>query len=330
VFFPSMSHALILHIHKSKHRILIGPGGSKIKQLEEKLCVSIVVPKEGDKVTFIGVNFDAATVQDEIEKTVGMKLSSDPLVNCTLSLNFLLHGRLIGKGGVGLAEIREKSGALVEFPPKESPVNTVMLIGTKEAVEKAQKAMEEKLGFKILKIEEVLSEEYVFEKLDLTKDTVCESLFFSGTPLDIQQFNRFIQYLRSATKSLQICVFTLTDDDLKRHLLDLHAKGISIRIITDDSTCTQTGSDILELSRCGIPVRVDNSPALVHHKFAIIDHVCLVNGSFNWTRQAHSSNRENVMITNIKQFVDDFGKEFEKLWIEFEKNPLIKEQVKKE
>jgi len=318
-----MSHSLLLHIPKSKHRILIGPGGSKIKQLEEKLCVSIVVPKEGDTVTFIGVNFDTATVQDEIERTIGMKLSSEPLVTSSLSLNFLLHGRLIGKGGVGLSEIREKSGAIIEFPPKESPANMVTVIGTKDAVEKAQKAMEEKLGFKILRTDE-LNEEFIFEKLDLTKDTICESLFFSGTPQDIQQFNRFTQYLRSATKSIQICIFTLTDDDLKRHLLNLYAKGISIRIITDDSTSTQTGSDIMELSNCGIPVRVDNSPALVHHKFAILDQVCLINGSFNWTRQAHSSNRENVMITNIKQFVDDFGKEFEKLWIEFEKNPLKK------
>jgi cardiolipin hydrolase len=52
----------------------------------------------------------------------------------------------------------------------------------------------------------------------------------------------------------------------------------------------------------------------MHHKFAILDGVLLINGSFNWTRQASLENRENMMITNDKVFVDQFVVAFEGMW----------------
>lgn len=52
----------------------------------------------------------------------------------------------------------------------------------------------------------------------------------------------------------------------------------------------------------------------MHHKFAIVDGKILVNGSFNWTRQAVLSNRENVVITRDSALVEGFKKEFTVMW----------------
>jgi len=87
-----------------------------------------------------------------------------------------------------------------------------------------------------------------------------------------------------------------------------------VRIITDDETTTAEGSDIARLKAAGIPVRTDTTTAHMHHKFALVDGVLLVNGSFNWTRQASLENCENVMITNQKEFVSAFSKQFEAMW----------------
>ena len=56
----------------------------------------------------------------------------------------------------------------------------------------------------------------------------------------------------------------------------------------------------------------------MHHKFALIDGKYLVNGSFNWTRQAVTGNNENVLITSDNNLVNAFKMEFNKLWKQFD------------
>jgi cardiolipin hydrolase len=60
----------------------------------------------------------------------------------------------------------------------------------------------------------------------------------------------------------------------------------------------------------------------MHHKFVIVDGKILVNGSFNWTRNAFTNNQENVIITNNVKMVTAFQAEFEKLWLQFDPSSL--------
>ena len=81
------------------------------------------------------------------------------------------------------------------------------------------------------------------------------------------------------------------------------------------------GSDIHELSKCGIPVRTDNNlRAHMHNKFCLIDDKFLITGSFNWTTQAVKYNQENIIITDSNDLVSKYVHEFERLWKLFEKN----------
>jgi len=117
-------------------------------------------------------------------------------------------------------------------------------------------------------------------------------------------------------------VFTLSEQQITWILLDLHKSGVKIRIITDDDASSNIGPDIKELHQAGIQVRMDNSPAHMHHKFAILDDVCLINGSFNWTKQAHVENKENIILTSNRKIVTPFIAQYKELWNEFEHNPL--------
>ena len=55
----------------------------------------------------------------------------------------------------------------------------------------------------------------------------------------------------------------------------------------------------------------------MHHKFAIKDGRVLINGSFNWTRQAITGNQENLLITEDPAATEKFVQEFQRMWEEF-------------
>jgi cardiolipin hydrolase len=46
----------------------------------------------------------------------------------------------------------------------------------------------------------------------------------------------------------------------------------------------------------------------------VIDQALVLNGSYNWTMSASTNNRENVMVTNLGVFVQEFSQEFERMW----------------
>ena len=111
--------------------------------------------------------------------------------------------------------------------------------------------------------------------------------------------------------------FVLTEelaDAIAEAIEKAHRRGVEVRILTDDDKSADRGSDAGRLAARGIPLRVDRSPGHMHHKFAISDRRILLNGSYNWTRSACTSNNENIAITNHKPLVQQFEKEFLRLW----------------
>ncbi|KAG1667056.1 hypothetical protein FOA52_000419 [Chlamydomonas sp. UWO 241] len=129
--------------------------------------------------------------------------------------------------------------------------------------------------------------------------------------------SRFLQYLNSAHHTLDVCVFTITCDEIANCVMDLHKRGVKVRVITDDDQSDSQGSDIQKFRNVGIPVKVDHARTHMHHKFAIIDGKILMNGSFNWTRQAVLGNQENVVVIENATLVAGFQQQFEKLWAQF-------------
>ncbi|MFT5492570.1 MAG: cardiolipin hydrolase [Limisphaerales bacterium] len=120
--------------------------------------------------------------------------------------------------------------------------------------------------------------------------------------------------IKSARRSLDICVFTITDDRITNKIVDADRRGVAVRIITDNDKAFDTGSDALRLARAGIAVRIDDTPDHMHHKFALIDGNTTLTGSYNWTRSAAAHNFENLVVTDDQAIVRSYAKEFERLW----------------
>jgi mitochondrial cardiolipin hydrolase len=119
--------------------------------------------------------------------------------------------------------------------------------------------------------------------------------------------------LDAARSSLDICVFTITDDRITDRIRQAGKRGVRIRIITDDEKAWDTGSDVYLLAAAGLQVRQDFSPDHMHHKFAVMDDRQVITGSFNWTRGS-SNNYENILICGELQVVSAYHEEFDRLW----------------
>lgn len=130
--------------------------------------------------------------------------------------------------------------------------------------------------------------------------------------------SKLVRVLLEAKQSLDVCVFTINCRELADATIQLHKSGVVVRVLTDDEQMGSTGSQIEKFRREGIQVRHDLSSFFMHHKFVVIDRKRLVNGSFNWTRQAVTGNRENVVISNDEHVVKSFSEEFERLWEEYD------------
>jgi len=122
--------------------------------------------------------------------------------------------------------------------------------------------------------------------------------------------------LKLARSTVDACVFTITDDRITEVLLDLFARGVRVRIVTDDEKVLDPGSDVKRLAEAGLEVRTDRSPDHMHHKFAVVDGKVLVHGSYNWTRSA-ADNQENLCVTTSPAMVEPFARRFEALWAQY-------------
>jgi mitochondrial cardiolipin hydrolase len=148
-----------------------------------------------------------------------------------------------------------------------------------------------------------------------------EVLFAPGDACRQRIVSRFAACRRTA----DVCVFTVTDDRISKAILDAHARGVRVRIITDNEKQHDAGSDVARLRAAGIAVKVDNMTEAaepgtnghMHHKFAVFDGARVLNGSYNWTRGAGDLNFENVVDSADAVLVKAFAAEFERLWARF-------------
>ncbi len=131
---------------------------------------------------------------------------------------------------------------------------------------------------------------------------------------------RIIDLFAQARQTVDVCVFTITDNRIAEAILRAHERGVRVRVVSDDDKAFDKGSDIGHLRSRGVECREDNTQHHMHHKFAIFDHELLLTGSYNWTRSASLNNEENFIISGDPRLLKAFARMFSKLWEDFGRN----------
>ncbi|XP_008545019.1 uncharacterized protein LOC103569481 [Microplitis demolitor] len=138
-----------------------------------------------------------------------------------------------------------------------------------------------------------------------------------GSRCPINCINRIIHYMDSSTKTLDVCMYIVTCQEIINAISRAHKRKVNVRVIADASMSENSacGDQLTRLRRTGIKVRIQRSKAsLMHHKFTVSDKQTLIYGSTNWTMQAFFGNYDGIIITNQKKLVYPFNDEFDRIW----------------
>lgn len=145
---------------------------------------------------------------------------------------------------------------------------------------------------------------------------------------NVANIKKMVNYIKMAKKSIDLAIFSFTNDDLADAIIDAHQRGVTVRIVTDDEAMKGKGADAQRCSDAGIPVRTDSEVNYhMHNKFMVVDSMFLITGSFNWTFQAGKSNQENVVVVDGEYYINKYNQEFNNLWSQFADNELERKQA---
>lgn len=132
--------------------------------------------------------------------------------------------------------------------------------------------------------------------------------------------------LSNAQNRINVAVAWFTNERLLERLkcaLDNKVE-VCVVVLDDILNRSEMGLDFGQLISKGADVRMYNATNnIMHHKFCVIDDV-VITGSYNWTYFANT-NKENIIVTNSSEVVEDYVKQFHEI---FELSSKVEEPYK--
>ena len=119
--------------------------------------------------------------------------------------------------------------------------------------------------------------------------------------------------------TLDIVAFEFDNERLTAAVLDAHARGIQVRIVTDDEHGLEEEDESIPLFvEAGIPVVDDERAGLMHNKFMILDGEEVWTGSWNYTSNGTYRNNNNALVLRSEGAVSAYSTEFEEMFVRHE------------
>lgn len=124
--------------------------------------------------------------------------------------------------------------------------------------------------------------------------------------------NNIVAQIDDAMHTIDVAVYSITNDKIMDSLLAAHNRGVRVRVISDRLQAAGRASLIGRIRDGGIPVVLNTKHKIMHNKFAIFDRRDIETGSYNWTSSATKSNAENCMF--FPEQDKAFTNQFKTLW----------------
>ncbi len=122
-----------------------------------------------------------------------------------------------------------------------------------------------------------------------------------------------IQDIRSASSSIEMAMYFLTNKYITQALIEAHNRGVKVRVVTDDKKID--AKRYKRLISAGIIVEDDqNKKALMHNKILIIDKDIVWISSGNYTVYAFYRNHDNFLRIEDQSIAHYYRSKFVKLY----------------
>lgn len=105
-----------------------------------------------------------------------------------------------------------------------------------------------------------------------------------------------VNEIKHAKKCILLQAYSFTSTPIAKALTEAKQRGVDVRAILDKSQRKEKYTGATFLKHAGIPVVIDEQPAIAHSKIFVFDQVSVLTGSFNFTKSAQERNAENLIV----------------------------------
>jgi len=123
-----------------------------------------------------------------------------------------------------------------------------------------------------------------------------------------------VEFIGSAEESVHVMIYSFTLEEIGEALVEAREQGLDIKVAMDSRMASSEYSLDEWLIERNIPVKLVDGEGAMHHKVAIVDGKKFSTGSFNYSKNAVSKNRENLLFIHNSELAFELEKEFEFLW----------------
>lgn len=113
--------------------------------------------------------------------------------------------------------------------------------------------------------------------------------------------NAIIHEIDKARKIVRVQAYAFTSAPIAKSILNAKKRGVKIVVLMESGRATGRYSSATFFDNQGIPVFLDKATGLAHNKVILVDEEVIITGSFNFSKAAEQTNRENLLVIKGKK-----------------------------
>lgn len=130
---------------------------------------------------------------------------------------------------------------------------------------------------------------------------------------------RLAALMDAAAATLDVAVYDFDLATVAEAMARAARRGVQVRMVTDSDTLGNTRDRRVQAAfrvvrEAGIPVVPDERPAIMHHKFTVVDGEAVQTGSWNYTDGDTYRLNNNLAVFRSRELARNYAAEFEKLF----------------